>query len=170
MRQLGSWLCPQLAKLSPGTEQLVWDTFRGITTTCLSVREAKPLVSCNPVSALEQLLGNLLTGNKEETWQCMVNSGKGATMDIVLNNLRFELFTEFLVNIGKTAKVRMRDQTWYVSDTTPQVITLTLNQLPRGVDNTEPVMILVERLSSYLSLVCGVCRRTASQPSPAPSP
>lgn len=26
MRQLGSWLLPQLSKLSPGTEQLAWDT------------------------------------------------------------------------------------------------------------------------------------------------
>jgi len=106
---------------------------------------------------LEQLQGNILTDNKGEAWQCLLARGKGATVDIVMDNSGFELFTdlclaEFLVTSGIAAKVRMRvkDQPWFVSDTTPQDITWTLNQLARGEDNTDPLVVLADRWSSYI--------------------
>jgi len=115
------------------------------------------VASGDPVSALQQLQGNILTDNKGEAWQCLVAKGKGATVDIVMDNSGFELFTdlclaEFLVTSGMAAKVRMRvkDQPWFVSDTTPQDITWTLNQLARGVDNTDPLVVLADRWSSYI--------------------
>jgi len=162
MRQLGSWLLPQISKLSPGTEQLVWDTLVQVSlwgNKCdLSISAGdRAVASGDPVSALQQLKGNILTDNKGEAWQCLVARGKGATVDIVMDNSGFELFTdlclaEFLVTSGLAAKVRMRvkDQPWFVSDTTPQDITWTLNQLARGVDDTDPLVVLSGRWSSYI--------------------
>lgn len=162
MRQLGAWLLPQLSKLSSGTEQLVWDTLVQVClwgNKCdLSISAGdRAVASGDPVSALEQLHGNILTDNKDEAWQCLVDRGKGATVDIVMDNSGFELFTdlclaEFLVTSGMAAKVRMRvkDQPWFVSDTTPQDFTWTLNQLARGVDNTDPLLVLADRWSSYI--------------------
>jgi hypothetical protein len=46
--------------------------------------------------------------------------------------------------------MRVKDQPWFVSDTTPQDFTWTLNQLARGVDNTDPLLVLAERWSSYI--------------------
>ena len=71
------------------------------------------MASGDPVSALEQLHGNILTDNKDEAWQCLVDRGKGATVDIVMDNSGFELFTdlclaEFLVTSGMAAKVDLR--------------------------------------------------------------
>jgi hypothetical protein len=51
----------------------------------------------------------------------------------------------------------MWNQPCFMSDTTPQDITWTLNQLPRGVDNIDPLLILADRRSSYIqSCVCSV--------------
>ena len=46
--------------------------------------------------------------------------------------------------------MRVKDQAWFVSDITPQDITWTLNQLGRGVDNTDPLVVLADRWSSYI--------------------
>ena len=110
MKQLGSWLLPQLAKLSPGTEQLVWDTLMQVClwgnkcNLSISVGD-RAVASGDPDSALEQLQGNILTDNKGEAWQCTVDRGKRATLDIMMDNSGFELFTdlclaEFLVKSG----------------------------------------------------------------------
>ena len=81
---------------------------------------------------------NILTDHTKETWQCLVVNGKGSIIDIVMDNSGFELFTDlcladFLVTCGASAKVRMRvkNQPWFVSDTTPHDITWTMNQLNR---------------------------------------
>ena len=42
-------------------------------------------------------------------------------------------------------RMRVKDQPWFVSDTTPHDITWTMNQLARGSDNTDPLIMLVER-------------------------
>jgi len=46
--------------------------------------------------------------------------------------------------------MRVKDQPWFVSDTTPQDITWTLNQLSRGEENTEPLAVLAKRWKSYI--------------------
>ena len=89
MKQLGSWLLPQLAKLSPDTEQLVWDTLMQVClwgnkcNLSISVGD-RAVASGDPDSALEQLQGNILTDNKGEAWQCTVDRGKRATLDIMI--------------------------------------------------------------------------------------
>ena len=67
----------------------------------------------DPVLALAHLQANILTDNTKEAWQCLMARGKGATVDIVMDNSGFELFTDlcladFLVSSGAAAKVRMR--------------------------------------------------------------
>ena len=45
------------------------------------------LASGDPVSALEQMQGNILTDNKGNAWQCWVVGGKGTTTgNIVMDN------------------------------------------------------------------------------------
>ena len=45
------------------------------------------LASGDPVSALEQMQGNILTDNKGNVWQCWVVRGKGTTTgNVVMDN------------------------------------------------------------------------------------
>jgi uncharacterized protein with ATP-grasp and redox domains len=161
MVQLASWLIPQLSTLSSATQQHTWDTLVQVClwgNKCdLSISAGdKAVASGDPVTALQSLQKNILTDNKAEAWQCLVNKGNGATVDIVMDNSGFELFTDlcladFLVSSGLAAKVRMRvkDQPWFVSDTTAQDITWTINQLSRGLESTALLAELARRWSSY---------------------
>jgi len=81
---------------------------------------------------------------------------KAGIVDIVMDNSGFELFTDlcladFLVSSGVAAQVRMRvkDQPWFVSDTTIPDITWTINQLSMGLENTNPLAELSRKWSSY---------------------
>jgi len=162
MRQLGSWLLPQLAKLPTDSEQQIWATLVQVClwgNKCdLSISAgSKAVASGDPVSALAQLQANILTDNTKEAWQCLIARGKGATVDIVMDNSGFELFTDlvladFLVSSGAAAKVRMRvkNQPWFVSDTTPYDVTWTLNQLANGIDNNDPLLELSQRWKDYI--------------------
>jgi len=167
MRQLGAWLLPQLSKLSSNTQQLSdsWQVWATLVQVCLWGNKcdlsisagSKAVASGDPVTALALLQENILTDNTKEAWQCLVARGKGSIIDIVMDNSGFELFTDlcladFLVTCGAAAKVRMRvkDQPWFVSDTTPHDITWTMNQLARGADNTDPLIMLAERWTEYI--------------------
>eukprot|EP00092_Neocalanus_flemingeri_P068092 GFUD01083156.1.p1 GENE.GFUD01083156.1~~GFUD01083156.1.p1 ORF type:complete len:451 (-),score=169.54 GFUD01083156.1:83-1435(-) len=168
MRQLSAWLLPQLAKLSPDTQLADTDcgqTWATLVQVCLWGNKcdlsisagSKAVASGDPVTGLEHLKQNILTDHTSVAWQCLVTRGKGATIDIVMDNSGFELFTDlcladFLVSCGAASKVRMRvkDQPWFVSDTTMHDITWTLNQLARGVDNTDTLVLLADRWSDYM--------------------
>jgi len=163
MRQLGAWLLPQLAKISPDSEQQTWATLVQVClwgNKCdLSISAgSKAVATGDPVLALAHLQANILTDNTKEAWQCLMARGKGATVDIVMDNSGFELFTDlcladFLVSSGAADKVRMRvkDQPWFVSDTTPCDFTWTLNQLANGVDNKDPLLELSVRWKEYIN-------------------
>merc|ERR1711936_413916 len=117
----------------------------------------KSVASGDPVTALSLLEGNILSNNSREAWECLVGSGRGSTVDIVMDNSGFELFTDlcladFLVTSGVAAKVRMRikDQPWFVSDTTSHDLSWTLNQLARGEVTHDPLSVLSRRWSGYL--------------------
>ena len=73
----------------------------------------RAVASGDPVSALQQLQGKILNDNKGEAWQCLMAKGKGATVDIVMDNSGFKLFidlclAEFWVTSEMAVKVRMR--------------------------------------------------------------
>jgi len=159
MVQLGSWLVAQLSGLAPDMYQQTWGTLVQVClwgNKCdLSISAGnRAVASGDPVAALQVLQGNILTDSKEEAWQYLVN--KTGIVDIVMDNSGFELFTDlcladFLVSSGVASKVRMRvkDQPWFVSDTTIPDITWTINQMSMGLDNTSPLAELSRKWSSY---------------------
>lgn len=159
MVQLGSWLVAQLSGLAPDMYQQTWGTLVQVClwgNKCdLSISAGnRAVASGDPVAALQVLQENILTDSKEEAWQYLVN--KTGIVDIVMDNSGFELFTDlcladFLVSSGVASKVRMRvkDQPWFVSDTTIPDITWTINQMSMGLDNTSPLAELSRKWSSY---------------------
>jgi len=159
MVQLGSWLVSQLSSLTPDMYQKTWGTLVQVClwgNKCdLSISAGdRAVASGDPVAALQILQENILTDSKEEAWQYMVD--KAGIVDIVMDNSGFELFTDlcladFLVSSGVAAQVRMRvkDQPWFVSDTTIPDITWTINQLSMGLENTSPLAELSRKWSSY---------------------
>jgi len=159
MEQLGSWLVSQLSSLTPDMYQQTWGTLVEIClwgNKCdLSISAGdRAVASGDPVAALTILKENILTNSKGEAWQYMVD--KSGIVDIVMDNSGFELFTDlcladFLVSSGVATKVRMRvkDQPWFVSDTTIPDITWTINQLSMGLENTSPLAELSRKWSSY---------------------
>lgn len=161
MVQLGSWLVSHLASISPDKYQQTWGILVQVClwgNKCdLSISAGdKAVASGDPVSALQHLQDNILTDNKKEAWQFLANKSTGSIIDIVMDNSGFELFTDlcladFLVSSGVASKVRMRvkDQPWFVSDTTIPDITWTMNQMSRASDNTKPLADLSKKWSSY---------------------
>jgi len=159
MVQLGSWLVSQLSSLTPDMYQQTWGTLVQVClwgNKCdLSISAGdRTVASGDPIAALQILQENILTDSKEEAWQYMVD--KAGIVDIVMDNSGFELFTDlcladFLVSSGVAAQVRMRvkDQPWFVSDTTIPDITWTINQLSMGLENTSPLAELSRKWSSY---------------------
>jgi len=159
MVQLGSWLVSQLSSLTPDMYQKTWGMLVQVClwgNKCdLSISAGdRAVASGDPVAALQILQENILTDSKEEAWQYMVD--KAGIVDIVMDNSGFELFTDlcladFLVSSGVAAQVRMRvkDQPWFVSDTTIPDITWTINQLSMGLENTSPLAELSRKWSSY---------------------
>merc|ERR1711936_291741 len=166
MRHLGTWVLTQLDQVSPDTQlcgiRHIWTTLVQVSlwgNKCdLSMGAGtKSVASGDPVTALSLLEGNILSNNSREAWECLVDSGRGSTVDIVMDNSGFELFTDlcladFLVTSGVAAKVRMRikDQPWFVSDTTSHDLSWTLNQLARGEGTHDPLSVLSSRWSGYL--------------------
>lgn len=161
MVQLGSWLVSHLANMTPDKYQQTWGILVQVClwgNKCdLSISAGdKAVASGDPVSALQNLQDKILTDNKKEAWQFLANKGTGSIIDIVMDNSGFELFTDlcladFLVSSGVASKVRMRvkDQPWFVSDTTIPDITWTMNQMSRASDNTKPLADLSQKWSSY---------------------
>jgi len=159
MEQLGSWLVSQLSSLTPDMYQQTWGILVQVClwgNKCdLSISAGdRAVASGDPVAALTILQENILTDSKGEAWQCLVD--QAGIVDIVMDNSGFELFTDlcladFLVTSGVAAKVRMRvkDQPWFVSDTTIPDITWTINQLSMGLENTSPLAELSRKWSSY---------------------
>lgn len=159
MRPLGDWLLRSL-KGSNRDRQEDWLTLLQVClwgNKCdLSISAgSKMSASGDPVESLQKLKPHILIDQGKEAWESLQErGGKELTVDIVMDNCGFELFTDlcladFLVSSGVTAKVRLRikNQPWFVSDTTPADLHWTLSKLSEDVELSS----LGQRWSSYLS-------------------
>ena len=97
---------------------------------------SKAVATGDPVSSLENLQKYILSDDSQQCWEDLQNEENNCVVSIVMDNCGFELFTDlcladFLINSGVVKKVRLRikNQPWFVSDTTPSDLTWTLNQL-----------------------------------------
>jgi len=148
MRQLGEWWSRRLENLDVNKDQLEdWQTLLEVClwgNKCdLSISAgSKMAASGDPVQGLKKLKSNILLDQGKEVWDCLQSrGGKNLTVDIVMDNSGFELFTDlcladFLVSSKVADKVRMRikDQPWFVSDTTPTDLNWSLAKLVEDVE------------------------------------
>ena len=109
------------------------------------------------MSSLEPLRQFILADESEDCWRDLTGHGDSSvSVSIVMDNSGFELFTDlcladFLVTSGAAGKVRMRikDQPWFVSDTTTADITWTLGQLTGCSGENEALSVLAGRWQKY---------------------
>lgn len=159
MRSLGTWLLDTLQSSNMDL-QANWLTLLQVClwgNKCdLSISAGSKMTATgNPIQGLNQLLPNILVDQGVEAWQCLQSrGGTGLTIDIVMDNSGFELFTDlcladFLLVSGLADKVRMRIKhiPWFVSDTTPPDLTWTLAKL--GEDQSV-LARLAHRWQEYL--------------------
>ena len=90
----------------------------------------------DPVTALAAHRRHILADTSPRCWQHLAATQPPASVSIVMDNCGFELFTDlcladFLVTSGAAARVRLRikDQPWFVSDTTAADLEWSLAQL-----------------------------------------
>jgi hypothetical protein len=144
MQLLGAWLLDALGHHSNLDE--TWET---LVQVCLWGNKCDLSISAgsqkaasgDPVAGLEQLSSHIMTNQGMDAWSDLGRKGSAALVDIVMDNSGFELFTDmcladFLVTSGKAAVVRMRikDQPWFVSDTTPRDLSWTIKKLAGSKD------------------------------------
>ena len=90
------------------------------------------------MAALAGLEARILSNQGEEAWRGL-HARRGNIVDIVMDNSGFELFTDlcladFLLSSGLASVVRLRvkEQPWFVSDTTPHDLAWSLERLEMG--------------------------------------
>ena len=148
MRQLSSWLLPKLRAMEQGEEERspsrlaeLWHVLVQVSlwgNRCdLSISAGSRAVATgDPVTALAALRRHILADTSPRCWQHLAATQPPASVSIVMDNCGFELFTDlcladFLVTSGAAARVRLRikDQPWFVSDTTAADLEWSLAQL-----------------------------------------
>lgn len=110
----------------------------------------------NAIDQLESLKERILVDQTSSVWESLEDSNQ--IVDIVMDNAGYELFTDlcladFLISSGKACKVRFRikEQPWFVSDTTIQDFNWTLNILGgEKSDNHPSLFTLGERWQGYM--------------------
>ena len=118
---------------------------------------SKAVATGDPVSGLENLKKYILSDNSLQCWKELLCNDNNC-ISIVMDNCGFELFTDlcladFLIASGVVNKVRLRikNQPWFVSDTTPSDLTWTLNQLRSGGQESA-LTKLADRWQQYLNI------------------
>jgi len=154
MKQLAIWLLPQLLEMKKVVDPNVnnasklWQILVQISlwgNKCdLSISAgSKAVATGDPVTGLESLKEFILSNHSSLCWEKLQLCKKdNSSISIVMDNCGFELFTDlcladFLITskVIKTVKLRIKDQPWFVSDTTPADLTWSLNQLLLGDEN-----------------------------------
>jgi len=142
MSLLAQWFLPAMERITDPA--LTWDTLVQVClwgNKCdLSISSGcKKSASGDPVAALENLNSRIMVNQGSEAWSHLSN--RGSTLDIVMDNSGFELFTDlcladFLVtsNIVTLVRLRIKDQPWFVSDVTPRDFNWTIEQLVTSKD------------------------------------
>lgn len=109
----------------------------------------------DPVGQLNLLKQRILVDQTRSTWQSISQSN--LVIDIVMDNAGYELFTDlcladFLVCFNKAAKLRFRvkNQPWFVSDTTKQDFHWTINNLSSNPESRPSLAALGARWRGYL--------------------
>jgi len=145
MSLLAQWFLPNMERISDPAK--TWDTLVQVClwgNKCdLSISSgSKKSASGDPVAALENLSSHILVNHGTQAWSSIISRGSnGSTLDIVMDNSGFELFTDlcladFLItsNIVTLVRLRIKDQPWFVSDTTPRDFNWTIEQLLASKD------------------------------------
>lgn len=139
-RQLDNGNCT-LDNNIPQSAQL-WNLFLQISlwgNKCdLSISAgSRQTASGDPVDQLTRLKDNILVNHWQEAWNILEEKqDTNQIVDIVMDNAGFELFSDlcladFLIscNVAKTVRFRLKNQPWFVSDTTRQDFDWSLNAL-----------------------------------------
>jgi len=158
MKMLGKWVLDELDNTSDLDR--TWTTLVQVClwgNKCdLSISAGdKSVASGDPIAGLNDLYQNILADNSREAWNCL--SSEGNEVHIVMDNSGFELFTDlcladFLISSKRASKVvfRVKDQPWFVSDTTPNDIEWSLEQLTKVDKESDSLNALGTKWKSYL--------------------
>jgi len=144
MQLLASWLLNTLAHPTDLAQ-----TWNQVTQVCLWGNKCDLSISAgsqkaasgDPVAGLDHLASHIMVNHGEEAWAHLVKKESKALIDIVMDNSGYELFTDlcladFLVSSGIATVIRFRikDQPWFVSDTTPKDFSWTMERLATSND------------------------------------
>lgn len=111
--------------------------------------------SGNPFAALSSYESCILVDRTKQIWECVKSGGPTSTIDFVLDNAGYELFTDFiltdfLLSQQLTAKIRFHCKAipWFISDVMKHDFHWTIETLSSSSD--EDVRAFGLRLSEYV--------------------
>lgn len=115
--------------------------------------EVKP--SDNPFDSLESYEWCVLADSSQEIWDCVKAGGSSSTIDIILDNAGYEIFTDFiladfLLHYGFAKKLRFHCKAipWLISDVVYRDFHWSINQLSKSI--VPDVEAFGKRLKGYL--------------------
>jgi len=162
MKDLGDWLFHSLANLDHENKTEIRELFGNLLQISLWGNKcdlsisagSKKSASGNAVDQLSVLRERIIVDQSSNVWESLEDSNQ--IIDMVLDNAGFELFTDlcladFLIasKMARKIRFRMKNQPWFVSDTTPRDFIWTLNNLC-GNDNAPALGKLGLKWKDYL--------------------
>lgn len=112
--------------------------------------------SGNPFESLDSFESCILHDNSQEIWKCLKSGGKHATIDIIMDNAGYELFTDFVVadfilryDLAHKIRFHCKAIPWFISDVMYRDFHWSIRQLANS-DN-DVVKAFGQRLSDYVN-------------------
>lgn len=118
-------------------------------------REVKQ--SDHPFESLSSFESCILADNSHEIWNCLQSSGSTCTIDIILDNAGYELFTDlvltdFILRYNFAEKIRFHCKAipWFISDVLRRDFHWTIKQLANN--EAEHIKEFGKRLNQYVEM------------------
>jgi len=166
MAHLGIWLQKELENASQHSKTQMESNFKTLIKISLWGNKcdlsisagSKQSASGNIVEQLEHLEPNILTDSSHRAWKCLEAGDSNQTIDIIMDNAGFELFTDLCLadylcsaRLVKKVRFRLKNQPWFVSDTNLHDFEWCLNSLSSNQVHPE-LKSLGTRWKNYLSV------------------
>lgn len=111
--------------------------------------------SGNPFEGLDSFESCILHDQSSDIWNCVKSGGNACTIDIIMDNAGYEVFTDFVLadfilryNFAQKIRFHCKAIPWFISDVIYRDFYWTIRQLSQSKNNV--VRTFGERLQQYV--------------------